>query len=81
MVVLREGMCPGLKDDLVRDLRAADVRTGEQFSVVLLKWLNREQPLTGVTFCLRSGGPGVIRHRGPCSEMLRVIQGMFITDI
>ncbi|XP_075888062.1 DNA repair protein RAD51 homolog 4 [Nelusetta ayraudi] len=29
MVVLREGMCPGLEGDLVRDLRAADVRTVE----------------------------------------------------
>uniref|UniRef100_A0A3Q3WV54 DNA repair protein RAD51 homolog 4 n=1 Tax=Mola mola TaxID=94237 RepID=A0A3Q3WV54_MOLML len=29
MVVLREGMCPGLDADLVRDLRAADVKTVE----------------------------------------------------
>lgn len=29
MVVLREGMCPGLDEDLVRDLRAADVKTGQ----------------------------------------------------
>ncbi|XP_019961321.2 DNA repair protein RAD51 homolog 4 [Paralichthys olivaceus] len=29
MVVLREGMCPGLEEDLIRDLRAADVRTVE----------------------------------------------------
>ncbi|KAF3840595.1 hypothetical protein F7725_006457 [Dissostichus mawsoni] len=27
MVVLREGMCPGLDADLVRDLRAADIKT------------------------------------------------------
>ncbi|XP_056252951.1 DNA repair protein RAD51 homolog 4 [Seriola aureovittata] len=29
MVVLREGMCPGLDEDLVRDLRAADIKTVE----------------------------------------------------
>lgn len=29
MVVLREGMCPGLDEDLVRDLRAADIKTGQ----------------------------------------------------
>ncbi|KAK5887289.1 hypothetical protein CesoFtcFv8_015903 [Champsocephalus esox] len=29
MVVLREGMCPGLDADLVRDLRAADIKTVE----------------------------------------------------
>ncbi|XP_070773563.1 DNA repair protein RAD51 homolog 4 [Enoplosus armatus] len=29
MVVLREGMCPGLDEDLVRDLRAADITTVE----------------------------------------------------
>lgn len=29
MVVLREGMCPGLDEDLLRDLRAADIKTGE----------------------------------------------------
>lgn len=29
MVVLRGGMCPGLDDDLVRDLRAADIKTVE----------------------------------------------------
>uniref|UniRef100_A0A3Q3KUX9 RAD51 paralog D n=1 Tax=Mastacembelus armatus TaxID=205130 RepID=A0A3Q3KUX9_9TELE len=29
MVVLREGMCPGLDEDLVRDLRAAGVKTVE----------------------------------------------------
>lgn len=28
MVVLREGMCPGLDEDLLRDLRAADIKTG-----------------------------------------------------
>lgn len=28
MVVLREGMCPGLDGDLLRDLRRADIRTG-----------------------------------------------------
>lgn len=28
MVVLRAGMCPGLDEDLVRDLRSADVKTG-----------------------------------------------------
>lgn len=28
MVVLREGMCPGLDEDLLRDLRGADVKTG-----------------------------------------------------
>lgn len=40
MVVLREGMCPGLGEDLVRDLRAADVRTGELCRLVLkrLNW-------------------------------------------
>ncbi|KAK2881915.1 DNA repair protein RAD51 homolog 4 [Channa argus] len=30
MVVLREGMCPGLSEDLVRDLRAAGVKTVEE---------------------------------------------------
>ncbi|XP_039888430.1 DNA repair protein RAD51 homolog 4 [Simochromis diagramma] len=29
MVVLREGMCPGLDEDLLRDLRAADIKTVE----------------------------------------------------
>uniref|UniRef100_A0A4W6CTR3 DNA repair protein RAD51 homolog 4 n=1 Tax=Lates calcarifer TaxID=8187 RepID=A0A4W6CTR3_LATCA len=29
MVVLREGMCPGLDEDLVRGLRAADIKTVE----------------------------------------------------
>ncbi|XP_037543166.1 DNA repair protein RAD51 homolog 4 [Nematolebias whitei] len=29
MVILREGMCPGLDEDLLRSLRAADVRTVE----------------------------------------------------
>ncbi|KAG7217136.1 hypothetical protein INR49_027677 [Caranx melampygus] len=29
MVVLTEGMCPGLDEDLVRDLRAADIKTVE----------------------------------------------------
>ncbi|CAJ1063235.1 DNA repair protein RAD51 homolog 4 [Xyrichtys novacula] len=29
MVVLREGMCPGLEEGLVRDLRAADIKTVE----------------------------------------------------
>ncbi|XP_029703908.1 DNA repair protein RAD51 homolog 4 [Takifugu rubripes] len=29
MVVLREGMCPGLDEDLVRDLRNADIKTVE----------------------------------------------------
>ncbi|XP_069572071.1 DNA repair protein RAD51 homolog 4 [Brachyistius frenatus] len=29
MVVLREGMCPGLDEDVLRDLRAADVKTVE----------------------------------------------------
>ncbi|XP_041807852.1 DNA repair protein RAD51 homolog 4 [Chelmon rostratus] len=29
MVVLRGGMCPGLDDDLVRELRAADIKTVE----------------------------------------------------
>ncbi|KAM9846667.1 DNA repair protein RAD51 homolog 4 [Aulostomus maculatus] len=29
MVVLREGMCPGLDEDLVRSLRAVDIRTVE----------------------------------------------------
>ncbi|XP_060942039.1 DNA repair protein RAD51 homolog 4 [Limanda limanda] len=29
MVVLRAGMCPGLEEDLIRDLRAADIRTVE----------------------------------------------------
>ncbi|XP_035034429.2 DNA repair protein RAD51 homolog 4 [Hippoglossus stenolepis] len=29
MVVLRAGMCPGLEEDLIRDLRAADVKTVE----------------------------------------------------
>ncbi|XP_041864202.1 DNA repair protein RAD51 homolog 4 [Melanotaenia boesemani] len=29
MVVLRDGMCPGLDKDLLRDLRAADIRTVE----------------------------------------------------
>ncbi|KAM9348236.1 DNA repair protein RAD51 homolog 4 [Symphorus nematophorus] len=29
MVVLRGGMCPGLDDDLVKDLRAADIKTVE----------------------------------------------------
>ncbi len=29
MVVLREGMCPGLDENLVRDLRAADIKTGQ----------------------------------------------------
>ncbi|XP_022594481.1 DNA repair protein RAD51 homolog 4 isoform X1 [Seriola dumerili] len=29
MVVLREGMCPGLDEGLVRDLRAADIKTVE----------------------------------------------------
>uniref|UniRef100_A0A8C3G9X5 DNA repair protein RAD51 homolog 4 n=1 Tax=Cyclopterus lumpus TaxID=8103 RepID=A0A8C3G9X5_CYCLU len=29
MVVLREGMCPGLDEDLVRDLRAAGIKTVE----------------------------------------------------
>ena len=28
MVVLREGMCPGLDEDLLRDLRSADIKTG-----------------------------------------------------
>lgn len=28
MVVLREGMCPGLDGDLLRDLRRANIRTG-----------------------------------------------------
>jgi len=31
MVVLREGMCPGLDDGLVRGLRAAGIKTGELF--------------------------------------------------
>ncbi|XP_034461880.1 DNA repair protein RAD51 homolog 4 isoform X2 [Hippoglossus hippoglossus] len=29
MVVLRAGMCPGLEEDLIRDLRAADIKTVE----------------------------------------------------
>ncbi|XP_040006057.1 DNA repair protein RAD51 homolog 4 isoform X4 [Xiphias gladius] len=29
MVVLREGLCPGLDEDLLRDLRAADIKTVE----------------------------------------------------
>ncbi|XP_024864576.1 DNA repair protein RAD51 homolog 4 isoform X1 [Kryptolebias marmoratus] len=29
MVILREGMCPGLDEDLLRSLRAADIRTVE----------------------------------------------------
>ncbi|KAM7397611.1 hypothetical protein PAMA_005765 [Pampus argenteus] len=29
MVVLREGMCPGLDEDLIRNLRAADIKTVE----------------------------------------------------
>lgn len=28
MVILREEMCPGLDEDLLRSLRAADIRTG-----------------------------------------------------
>lgn len=28
MVPLKDGMCPGLDEDLVRDLRAADIKTG-----------------------------------------------------
>lgn len=28
MVVLLAGMCPGLDEDLLRSLRAADIRTG-----------------------------------------------------
>lgn len=40
MVVLREGMCPGLEEDLVRDLRSADVRTGKLYGQTL-KLLNR----------------------------------------
>ncbi|XP_070699774.1 DNA repair protein RAD51 homolog 4 [Pempheris klunzingeri] len=30
MVVLREGMCPGLDEDIVRDLRAANIKTVEE---------------------------------------------------
>lgn len=31
MVVLRAGMCPGLDEGLVGDLRAAGIKTGELF--------------------------------------------------
>lgn len=40
MVVLRGGMCPGLDEGLVRDLRAADVKTGECVSVVRMLHLD-----------------------------------------
>lgn len=36
MVVLREGMCPGLDEGLLRDLRAADIKTGQCEDVCLM---------------------------------------------
>lgn len=43
MVVLREGMCPGLDADLVRDLRAADIKTGECLKMLHLKYKLQQQ--------------------------------------
>lgn len=45
MVVLREGMCPGLDEDLVRSLRAADIKTGQYmaFEVTLIAGLRGQQ--------------------------------------
>lgn len=41
MVVLRAEMCPGLDEDLVKDLRAADIKTGVCVCVVLSYFLLR----------------------------------------
>lgn len=61
MVVLREGMCPGLDEDLLRDLRGADIKTG-QFVGERVSVNKDKSSVTPLASCFRSGGPGFVRH-------------------
>lgn len=63
MVVLRGGMCPGLDDDLVRELRAADIKTGQCVCVTAKRTLHlnyKTVAITSMFSCFHSGRPGLI---------------------
>lgn len=63
MVVLREGMCPGLDEDLIRDLCAADIKTGEFVGqCVRFSLITDKLSITHLISWFHSGGPGFIRH-------------------
>lgn len=54
MVLLREGLCPGLSEDLIKVLHEGDVRTGSASDIILLTFNKTLLFLTIFVFQLRT---------------------------